>query len=104
MDLERLRRQLPKPRDQVRKEQQVLHVMPVGHVEMPAFGERFDALHLGGKVAQVGGAKGRGALEHGALWLKRCSVKSVKALKCHPLQRFNGSLRKRLLKNASNEF
>jgi hypothetical protein len=60
-----------KLRDQVGKEQQVLHVMPVGHVEVPPFGKRLDAFHFGGKIAEVGGPEGRGALEHGALWLKR---------------------------------
>jgi hypothetical protein len=39
--------------------------MPVGHIEVPAFGEWLYAPHVGGKIRQVGGPQGSGAFEHG---------------------------------------
>jgi hypothetical protein len=54
-----------KLRDEVGKEEQVLHVMAVGHVEMPAFGERFDTLEVRGEAREVSGPERGGAFEHG---------------------------------------
>jgi hypothetical protein len=39
------------------KEQQVMHVMAVGHVDVEAFGKRFDAPDFRGEVRQIGGPK-----------------------------------------------
>jgi len=55
MDLEREGGEFAELRDQIREEKEILHIMTVGHIEMPAFGEGLDPRDFRGEAREVGG-------------------------------------------------
>ena len=50
--------------NQIREEEQILDVVPIRDIQMPAFSERFDAHHLGREIAKVGRPERSGAFDH----------------------------------------
>src|SRR5205809_983337 len=89
----------------VGKEQQVLHIMAVGDIEMKTVRVRLHTAHFYREIREVSRPEGSGAFEHRPMFVKPLNCSSVEAVAKLWLKRFNASTLQRFNgKRAFQEF